>query len=154
MARVCPGKTKEDILKNYKISATVHHVDMASRLNTQKCLVELPAEDIDASELTLSIEHEKTGTGTPSRLGCLGPSKGPHPQNVHHIGTHSLHGERDFHMELFYCKKAVSTTLVPFISFANFNVFTQATEDFKRIMNHLRPLHVPVLKLVPLERTL
>lgn len=30
----------------------------------------------------------------------------------------------------------------------------QATEEFKRIMDELRPLHLPALKLLPLERTL
>ncbi|KAL5484727.1 hypothetical protein EMCRGX_G021272 [Ephydatia muelleri] len=108
MARVCPGKTKEDILKNYNIPAAVCDLDMASHLNT--C----------------------TMTNTPSSLGCLGPSKNPNP---HHPSTHSPHQERDFHMELFYCKKA-------------------ATEEFKRIMDELRPLHLPALKLLPLERTL
>eukprot|EP00731_Ephydatia_muelleri_P024858 Em0016g1129a len=108
MARVCPGKTKEDILKNYNIPAAVCDLDMASHLNT--C----------------------TMTNTPSSLGCLSPSKNPNP---HHPSTHSPHQERDFHMELFYCKKA-------------------ATEEFKRIMDELRPLHLPALKLLPLERTL
>ena len=105
MARVCPGKTKEDILENFKVPSTVLQPDMASYVGTRP----LERTPNCASALTLLAKDEKMGecslpqdkmTDTSASWGCSDCSKHPY--------TRSFQQERDFYMEMLYYKKAVS----------------------------------------------
>ena len=152
MARVCPGKIKEDILENYTVPSPPLQSAMTSSLGRSPPTD--PTNKDGTSILTVLLKDESIRPFThlqdkiidAADLTCSNPSNHSLLHNDSQPGTQS---PRDFYMQMFYCKKAVSTSAC--VSLHSYMLHPQVSEDFRRMMDTLVPSQVPAIKLLPLR---